>query len=259
MLNKLSLHSFLKSIGIKNTDTVLIHTSYKSLGGFEGGPDGFLDAFISYLDDGLFIVPTHTWANVNKDNPVYEVDKSIPCIGVVPTIAAFKKEMVRSLHPTHSVAVYGKRALDFIKGEELSETPCPKNGVWDRLYKENATILLIGVKLNRNTYMHVFDESFNLPNRLSKPFNITVKDKNGVVRTGPFYPHNGAFSEYFINYYPALEFANAIKYARLGDAIVEVFNVKKGTDLIKHILSKTTFDVGDDYKTIPESLYNDFK
>ena len=87
----------------------------------------------------------------------------------------------------------------------------------------------------------------------------SVKDKNGVVRTGPFYPHNGAFSEYFINYYPALEFANAIKYARLGDAIVEVFDVKKGTDLIKHILSKTTFDVGDDYKTIPESLYNDFK
>ena len=94
MINRSDVHEFLKSAGIKPTDTVLIHTSMRSLGEVEGGCDGLIDAFKSYLADGLFIVPTHTWATVGPKNPVYDPKKSLPCIGALPTVAAFRPDGV---------------------------------------------------------------------------------------------------------------------------------------------------------------------
>lgn len=97
MLTKNDIHGFLQSIGIKPTDTVLVHTSMKCIGEVDGGCDGLIDGFTSYLTDGLFIVPTHTWSMVNKDAPVYDVRATVPNIGALPTVAAFRKDGVRSL------------------------------------------------------------------------------------------------------------------------------------------------------------------
>ena len=46
MLTKKQLIDGFGQIGIKNGDTVIVHTSYKSLGGVEGGADAVIDAFI---------------------------------------------------------------------------------------------------------------------------------------------------------------------------------------------------------------------
>ena len=179
MLTQTDIHNFLERIGIKRNDTVLVHTSMRSLGEVEGGCDGLIDAFKSYLTDGLFLVPTHTWSNVGKSQTVYDVSTTVPCIGALPTVAAFRKDGVRPLHPTHSVAAFGKRAEKFVKGEELATSPCFAGGVWRRLYDEKAKILMIGVGLNRNTFIHAIDEMIDLPDRLAPPIDLTVIDYNG--------------------------------------------------------------------------------
>ena len=179
MTTKKEIFEFLEKAGIKRNDTVLIHTSMKSIGEVEGGCDGIIDSFCDYLKEGLFIVPTHTWANVNEENPVYNVKTTKPCIGALPTVATFRKDGFRSLHPTHSVCAFGKNAENFVKGEEKCTTPCPKNSVWARLYDVGAKIILIGVGLNRNTYIHAIDEMLNLEGRLSEPFPLSIIDYNG--------------------------------------------------------------------------------
>ena len=73
MFTKEQLKEQLKNMGIKPDDTVLIHTSFKAVGEVEGGIDGFIDIFKEYLSDGLFIIPTHTWAVVTPENPIYDV------------------------------------------------------------------------------------------------------------------------------------------------------------------------------------------
>ena len=101
MVTASEIHSFLARNGIPTSATVVVHTSMRSLGGVEGGCDGLIDGFTSYLTDGLFIVPTHTWANVGSAQPIYDVRSTMPCIGALPSVAAFRKDGVRSLHPTH--------------------------------------------------------------------------------------------------------------------------------------------------------------
>ena len=88
MFTKEDLTAQIRQMGILPTDTVLIHTSMRAVGQVENGAHGVIDAFRDYLTEGLFLVPTHTWANVTRENPVYDVRSTVPCIGALPTAAA---------------------------------------------------------------------------------------------------------------------------------------------------------------------------
>ena len=144
MLTKKDIQVFLKENGIVPSDKVTVHASLRSIGEIEGGADGLIDAMSSYLSSGLLIIPTHTWDEVGRDHPFYDVQTSVPCIGTLAKVAAFRKDGVRSLHPTHSVTVFGKGAREFVKGEELCGSPAPVNSCLSRLYEEHGKVLLIG-------------------------------------------------------------------------------------------------------------------
>lgn len=136
LITKQDIFDFLKNAGIKHNDKVTIHCSLRSIGKIENGADGLIDAFCEYLNDGLFIVPTHTWDKVWRESPYYDVRKTVPDIGTLAEVAAFREDGVRSLHPTHSVAVFGKGADEFIRGEEKCASPAPLGSCISRLYEE---------------------------------------------------------------------------------------------------------------------------
>jgi len=255
MLQQNEIHRFLAEAGIRPDGTVLIHTSMKALGEVEGGCDGLIDAFTSYLREGLFLIPTHTWATVTPENPVYDVRRSIPCIGALPTVAAFRKDGVRSLHPTHSVAAFGKRAKEFVDGEEAATSPCSPGGVWQRLYDEGATILLIGVGLNRNTYIHAVDEMLDLPGRLSEPFQVTVIDGEGRTHKTEFRHHTNTGSENFGNFETPLVQLGALQFRTLGNAKTGIFDVRKGTEILKTVLTRAEYHLCETSGEIPEEYY----
>lgn len=238
MLTTTEIHQFLKDNGIRKSDTVIVHTSMRALGAVDGGCDGLIDAFTSYLSEGLFIVPTHTWANVGAEQPVYDVRSTPPCIGALPTVAAFRKDGIRSLHPTHSVAAFGNRAKEFVKGEEICTSPCPAGGIWSRLYEEHAKILLLGVKLNRNTYIHTLDELLSIPNRLKDPIPLTVIDYDGNACVLQFRKHGHTDSEEYEKYRTALETAGAMTNARLGNAEVGIVDARGCRDVLVKLLSE---------------------
>ena len=257
MITKQDIFNFLERNDIDHKRTVVVHTSMRKLGEVEGGCDGIIDAFCEYLSDGLFIVPTHTWLNVNREDPVYDVRETVPCIGALPTTAAFRKDGIRSLHPTHSVAAFGKRAAEFIKGEETSNTPCPVGGVWARLYDEDAVILFLGVGLSSNTYIHAIDEMLDLPDRLVyPPMSLTIIDYDGNKHYVECCKHGLTGWQNFGVYKTPLEYVGAYKTARLGNAEIGIFSAKKGTELIKKLWSKAEYDLcKQPREEIPEEYY----
>lgn len=255
MLTEREIHAFLKENGIKPTDTVLVHTSMRALGEVEGGCDGLIDAFKSYLVDGLFIVPTHTWANVGADDPVYDVKTTVPCIGALPTVAAFRPDGVRSLHPTHSVAAFGKRADEFVKGEECATSPAPVGGAWSRLYGEDAKILLLGVGLNRNTFLHAVDEMIDLPGRLQEPIPLTVIGYEGERYHLSFRKHGNTGSENFENYRAPFEALGAMTNATLGNARVGIVSARKATEVVKMLWARAEYELLAEIKEIPREYY----
>ena len=262
MVTKKDIFDMLASLGIRSDDKLTMHISLRAVGKAENGADGIIDAFCEYLSNGLFIIPTHTWATVTRENPFFDVKSSMPCIGTLPTVAAKRPDAVRSLHPTHSVAVFGKGAEDWVKGEEYSSTPASPTGALGRLYDEGGKILLVGVGHERNTYLHVADEILNLPNRLDPDgFVITITDKNGnTIKSNPFHPHKVigvpiGCSEYYPNYKKALEYFGAVKYSSLGNATVTLCDAKKTTDAVLRLWKNAEYDLCVADGDVPEKYY----
>lgn len=244
MITKSDVKAMLESLRITSGDCVVVHTSLKSIGGIDGGAEALLDAYTEFLSEGLLVVPTHTWAVVNRENPVYDVRTSVPNIGVFPGICAkeafLRENAVRSLHPTHSVAVFGKRAGEFAAGEENVRSRTPVSGVWGRLADEKAKILMIGVGLERNTYMHSIDEEVNpFPTNPGSYFDAVVIDAEGKRYEIPRMNSNFYWASVD---FPLLEEYlrrnGVMSYSVLGNAKVTCFDAKKGHDALISLCKK---------------------
>ncbi|MBQ8555261.1 MAG: AAC(3) family N-acetyltransferase [Clostridia bacterium] len=262
MITRQDIFSLLEAFGIRHDDTVTIHAALRAAGPIEGGADGLIDALKDYFCDGLLLIPTHTWANVNRDNPHFDVRSTVPCIGTLARVAAFRPDAVRSLHPTHSLAVFGREARDYIQGEERSTTPAPMGGCLSRLYERSGKVLLLGVGHERNTYLHAVDERMNLPNRLRSPgFPVTITDWDGsTFETAEFHPHHVegipvGCSEYYPNYKRALEVTGAVTYGQLGHALVYCCDARRMTDVVMQLWQKADRDLCLGKVDIPEAWY----
>lgn len=258
MFTKEQLKEQLKNMGIKSDDTVLIHTSFKAVGEVEGGIDGFIDTFKEYLSDGLFIIPTHTWDVVTRNTPLYDVKSTVPCIGAVPTVAAFRNDGIRSLHPSHSVWATGKNATEFVKGEENAQTPAPVGGCWYRLAEIGAKILLIGVGHDRNTFIHAVDEMAGLDDRLNPiPWDVTVVDSQGNKVTHTFQNHGDTGYQNFGNFEKMFISKGVQTSGKLGSADVKICDAKKCSEVLLKLYSKVQKNLCLEKGDIHEYLYED--
>ena len=262
MLTKNDIICFLEENGIRHDDKVVIHASLRSIGPIENGADGLIDAMIEYLNEGLLIIPAHTWDEVGRNNPNYDVKTQVPCIGKLSEVAVARKDGIRSLHPTHSVVAFGKSAAEFIKGEEKCGSPAPVNSCLSRLYEENGKVLLIGVGHERNTYLHSVDERLGIPDRLNpNPFVINIRDYDGnIIQSPPFRTHytvasDTCVSEYYPNYKEAFEHDGAVTYGHLGKALVYICDCRKMTDTVKKLWEKTDHDLCIRKEEIPREYY----
>ena len=178
---KADLKHDLVAMGLTGNETILIHSSMKSIGPVEGGADTVLDAWMEFFAEGLLLLPTHTWRFINEENRVFDVRRSPCCVGILPELFRQRPGVVRSLHPTHSMAAYGKGAAAYLEGELDANTPCTPGGCYDRLRAAHGKVLLLGVTHARNTFIHSVEEVLNVPNRLTdKPLQLTV-DRKSVV------------------------------------------------------------------------------
>ena len=190
--DKQKLMKQLKDMGLTGDETILIHSSMKAIGAVDGGADTVLDVWMEYFKNGLLLLPTHTWKTVNADNPVYNPYTTPSCVGLLTNMFMKRNGVIRSLHPTHSMAGYGKNAAEYLAGEEYNNTPCTPGGCYDRLKDVGGKVLLVGVGHERNTYIHSVEEVLNVPNRLSDmPMELVIELPEESNNSGKLPPYNG--------------------------------------------------------------------
>jgi aminoglycoside 3-N-acetyltransferase len=214
----------------------------KSIGAVEGGADTVLDAFMEYFKEGLLILPTHTWANMSESHALYDPEWEPSCVGIITNRFRMREGVHRSLHPTHSLAAYGKDSVEFLKGEDNMTTPCSPNGCYNRLRERNAKILLLGVNHSRNTYLHCVEEVLQVPDRLTpSPTEFQILMSDGSLKTSYMYRHYNTQTAHISQNYTKLEQAfydkNAAKQVRFGDATCILCDANKLFEVTKQVLS----------------------
>ena len=237
MYTKSMLIDQLAQLGIDRRGTLLVHSSMKSIGEVEGGADTVLDALSEYMQDGLLVLPTHTWKYINADQPKFYVETSPSCVGILPELFRQRPGVIRSWHPTHSVAALGADAQAFTAGDEQYDTPCARGSAWGKLLDRKAAILLVGVDLRRNTFIHGIEEWVDIPGRLTDSHQqlYTVLG-DGTEIAVPSRRHVGSVSERYGKVEDVLLTRGAMHKGRFGEANVYVCDTVKMTDILVQML-----------------------
>ena len=263
MVTKGDVFRLLEELGIGRGDKITVHSSLRAIGPIENGADGLIDAFCEYLQDGLLLIPTHTWDGFVQ-RLTFDVRTQEPCLGALSKVAAFRPDAVRSIHPTHSVAAFGKTAAEYVRGEERCATPTPVHSCLSRLYEENGKILLLGVGMESNTYLHAVEERIGVPNRIwDQLFVVKLTDADGNTFDSP--PFTGFFtegvpegaSEHFGNYEKPLRRCGALTYNVLGNAKVVCCDARKTVDVLTTLWKHADYDLCAGDREIPESYYTE--
>jgi aminoglycoside 3-N-acetyltransferase len=260
MYTKESLLRDLEDMGIDRKGTLLVHSSMKSIGQVEGGADTVLDVLSEYMKDGLLVLPTHTWSYINASNPRFYVKDSEVCVGILPELFRKRPGVFRSSHPTHSVAALGKDAEEFVSGDELFDTPCARGSAWGKLLDRKASIMLLGVDLTRNTFMHGVEEWADIPGRISdEPEQLYAVLEDGTEISVPSRRHCGEpWSEYFWKVEKMFEKHKVMYKSEFGDAEVRICDAEGITDILFQMLKINPHLFSDNSK-LNEELYKDVK
>ena len=251
-----SLKAQLAQMGIDPRGTLLVHSSMKAIGEVEGRADTVLDALCDYMKDGLLIFPTHTWDAITRERNVMEVATEPCCVGILPELFRKRPGVVRSFHPTHSVAALGREAEAYVAGEENARTPCWRGGCWGKLYDRQAQILFVGCPLKRNTFLHGVEEWCDIPGRLwEEAEDYYVLAPDGTRYYTPQNRHNNSNpSEHYDKMEPLFAQEGAVSYGFLGDAKCILGKAREMADITAGCLKRNPRLFDDDAPLTPEDF-----
>jgi aminoglycoside 3-N-acetyltransferase len=236
------LQDQLADMGISGGDTLLIHSSLKSVGQVEGRGEGLLGALEDYFRDGLLVLPTMTFRYVDRERPIFSVLDTPSCVGTLTELFRKRDGVVRSWHPTHSVAAHGPDAAEFVAGHELFDTPCARQSPWGKLWDRKAKILFVGVDLCNNTALHGVEEWVGVPGRLRMDrILLRVKTPSGRMVDVPSRLHADAASQYYGKLEGIFLKEGIMRCGRLGEASCSLLETDPMIRLVRRFLERDLY------------------
>src|SRR4029078_7739547 len=123
-----------------------------------GGAGAVISALRAAIGpDGTLVLPTHSWERAGHGDFTFDLMTTPSCVGAISEVFRRLPGIVRSLHPTHSVAAIGPRARALIDGHERALTPCGEGTPYARLIEAGGQILFLGATLDQNTAYHTLE------------------------------------------------------------------------------------------------------
>lgn len=246
-VSKQQILAGLKKLGLKEGDIVGVHSSLSSFGHVEGGADAVIDALLDAVGkEGTIVMPTFStnreilaltpemkavgvsW--LMKILP-YDPDRE-PCwTGGIPEVFRKRKQVLRSLHPLHSLAATGPCAQMIIEAGRNGALPA-----WKKVLELGGYVLLIGVGLESCTAMHLVEERVKLPEHIQKKLTPPkwLLDRYPATEwdwdVGP-YPDFKQMEEPCLN-------RGIMKTVKVGNATLRLLKLEELVDLYTEYLQK---------------------
>ena len=226
MVDKASLLTDLRAMGLRETDTALLHTSMKQIGPVEGGADAVLDALTEFFSPGLLCFPALNWTTAQEKPPLFDVLNTPSIVGLLPELFRKRPGVVRSWNPTHSMCARGAEAVAFTAEDHLSGTPCGPDSSWHKLLDRDAWILMVGCDLTSCTFLHGVEEWCEVPGRIGEPVHFQVILPDGQSRAILSAAHSASPSVNYWKIEAGLEKAGLLRYAGFGNARTMVLRAR---------------------------------
>lgn len=185
------LRRALVHLGVAPGNVVMVHSAFDRFTGFRGGP---LDVVRTLQEavgaNGTLLMPTIPFRGTAVEyalgNPLFDAQRTPSRMGLITEVFRRVGGVLRSNHPTHSVAAWGQRARAMVAGHERAQTPCGRLSPYGKLLEYEGKILLAGVSAHTMTFCYFIAEE--LEPRLAFPvftpetYPMRWTDGAGTVR-----------------------------------------------------------------------------
>src|SRR5919106_4191691 len=173
-----------RKLGVEEGDTLLVHSSYKSFGGVDGGPQIVINALEAALGpEGTLIMPTFNF-DFNKGIP-WDVRTTPSKMGILTELVRKDPRAKRVFHPFYSFAILGKHAE--MLGSLRYKSSYERNSVFGKLRDLDGKIMVIGLSYtNSMTFFHHIEQMEGVDYRFLKQFTGAVTDWDGTTKVDTF-------------------------------------------------------------------------
>jgi aminoglycoside 3-N-acetyltransferase len=217
----------LRSMGISDTDTLLVHANFEPDSGFEGNPTDVVNAFVEavgHRGNLLMVSIPFRGAAVDylKLDKVFNVKKTISMMGLVTEMFRRKEGTLRSLHPTHPVLAYGKDAPWIVDGHERCRYPCGPGTPFEKFRTLGGKILFFDVGFEAITFFHYVEHLLaeHLPFRVYDEtlFSVRAVDRDGAAQVVETYAYNKQVPRRADKLHAEMARRGRIRAARVGNS-----------------------------------------
>lgn len=239
-------------LGIKEGDSVLIHSSFKSFGGVDGGAATVVGGFMEAIGSkGTLLFPTlcqKDWEHVYENwHPDANSD-----VGYLTNYFRKLPGSLRSNQATHSVAAMGADAKYYTQthGESgcrygiFGDTPFSADSPWEKMYAKNTKIVFIGVNFYKCTFRHYAEYCY--VEKLLKSIEGTSEYESLKHRLWCYarWDEQGVWPHINSEYIRALlDKKNAVTYTKCGDSNIMCVSAQAFVDQAWNELSTGNLDV----------------
>jgi aminoglycoside 3-N-acetyltransferase len=180
----------LRSLGIERGDVVCVQSSYDEFLGFRGNVGDALQTLKDAVGtEGGLLMPTMpftaTAIEYVQAHPVTDLARAPSRVGLMTEILRRTPSAVRSIHPTHPVAVWGEKGIRMAGNDWEARTPCGRHTAYHRLLEADGKILMLGTGLQPMVFYHCIEELIE-PMMPASPFTaeeytLTTKNVDGTI------------------------------------------------------------------------------
>jgi aminoglycoside 3-N-acetyltransferase len=153
----------MRDLGVAEGDVLFVHSSYDAFAGFTGKPTDIIAVLEAAVSPrGVLMMPTIPFTGTAVEHvartPIFHVSRTPSSMGLITELFRRSVGVVRSVHPTHAVAIWGDEAPALAAGHHTARTPCGRGSPYAKLLERDGKVLLAGTDITSLTLYHTLEE-----------------------------------------------------------------------------------------------------
>ncbi len=222
MYTRQELTAGFQQIPLTPSRVVMLHSSYKALGGVQGGAETVIDALLDWVGPhGTLLFPNFNFQSWTE-NHYFDVKETPSHMGIIGELARFRPEAIRSPHPMFSFAALGNRKEAFQDCQDV-EAYGP-NSAFALFHQLDGMIVSIGLEWNSSFSMiHFIEYNNGCVYRRVKKFSGIYVGYDGEPKLATYSMFVRKDNTILTDIVPAMEellAGGTIKAVQIGDATV---------------------------------------
>lgn len=182
-LSRKMLETALDQCVIARASTLFVHSSLSACGYICDGAHTVITALADRCN--LLVLPTHTYCyptDPSQLGPHYNPLTTRSLVGEITNAFWQRPGVMRSIHPTHSLAASGSASEEFLAGHVECDTPCGNATPYERLVQRDTSVLMFGATMDTYTLFHTAEDAASCPYLYcSQPYTLRAFDYDGEL------------------------------------------------------------------------------